>query len=51
MEGKGHDSIGRPKGLLDAITMVDVNIDVEDARVVQEELKDREDDVIYVAES
>lgn len=51
MEGKGHDSIGRPEGLLDAITMVNVNIDVEDTRVVQEELEDREDDVIYVAES
>ena len=51
MEGKGHDSIGRPEGLFDAIAVVDVNIDVEDTRVVQEELEDREDDVIYVAES
>lgn len=51
MEGKGHDAVGRPEGLLDTVTMVDVNIYVEDAWVVQEQLEDREDDVIYVAES
>ena len=51
MEGEGHDAIGRPEGLLNAVTMVNVNIDVEDARVVQEKLEDRENDIIYVTKS
>lgn len=45
VEGDGHDSVGRVKGLLDAITVVDVNVDIEDAFVEAEEFEDAEDDV------
>ena len=51
VEGEGHDAVGGPEGLLDAVAMVDVDVDVEDARVVQEELQDGEDDVVNVAEA
>lgn len=45
VEGTGHNSIGSVKGLLDAVAMVDVNVDVEDALLVPEELEDCEDNV------
>ena len=35
VEGKSHDAVGRPEGLFDAIAMVDVDVDVEDAGVVE----------------
>ena len=34
MEGDGHDSVCEVEGLLHAITMVDVDVDVQDSRVV-----------------
>lgn len=51
VEGEGHDAVGGPEGLLDAVAVVDVDVDVEDARVVAEELQDGEDDVVDVAEA
>lgn len=51
VEGEGHDAIGGPEGLFDAVAVVDVDVDVEDARVVDEELEDGEYDVVDVAES
>lgn len=47
----GHDSIGGVEGFFDAVTMVAVNIDVQDARVRSEELEDTEDDIIDVAKA
>lgn len=38
MEGEGHDSVGRPKGLFDPVAMVDIDVDVEDAGMVEEQL-------------
>ena len=50
VEGDAHDAIGGPEGLFDAVTVVDVDIDVEDTGVVTKELKDCEDNVVDVAE-
>ncbi|KAJ6264428.1 Chromatin modification-related protein png1 [Drechslerella dactyloides] len=51
VEGEGHDAVGGPEGLFDAVAVVDVDVDVEDARVVAEQLEDGQDDVIDVAEA
>lgn len=51
VEGEGHDAVGGPEGLLDAVAVVDVDVDVQDARVVAQELQDGEDDVVDVAEA
>lgn len=51
MEGEGHDTVGRPEGLLDTITMVYIYIDIKDPWVMQEELEDGEHDIVNVAES
>lgn len=51
VEGEGHDAVGGPEGLLDAVAVVDVDVDVEDARVVAQELEDGEHDVVDVAEA
>jgi hypothetical protein len=40
-----HDAIGGVEGFFDAITVVDINVNVEDARVEAEQLDDAEDDV------
>jgi hypothetical protein len=45
VEGHGHDAVGGVEGLLDAVAVVDVNVDVEDARVEAEQLDDAQDDV------
>ena len=41
----GHDSIGRVEGFLDSVSVVNVDVDVEDSFVVPEEFEDSEDDV------
>jgi hypothetical protein len=46
----GHDPVGRIECLLDAVSVVDVDVDVEDSFVIPEELEDAEDDVVDVAE-
>lgn len=46
----GHDAIGRVERLLDAVAVVDVNVNVQDALVVLEQLEDGQDDVVGVAE-
>ena len=51
VEGDGEDAVGGPKGLFDAVAVVDVDVDVHDARVQAEELQDTEDDVVDVAET
>ena len=50
MKAHGHDPIRREKGLLDAVAMVHVDVDVEDALVVLQELEDGEHNIINVAE-
>lgn len=45
VERGGHDAVGGVKGLFDAVAVVDVDVDVEDAGVVAEELEDGKDNV------
>ena len=40
MEGDGEHTVGRVKCLLDTVTVVAVNVDVDDAREVAEEVED-----------
>lgn len=45
VERAGHHPVGRVEGLLDAVAVVDVDVDVQDAGVVPQQLEDAEDDV------
>ena len=38
VEGEGHNAVGGPEGLFDAVSVMDVDVNVEDAWVVKEEL-------------
>lgn len=51
VEGDGEDAVCGPEGLLDAVAVVYVDVDVHDAWVVAEELEDTEDDIVDVAET
>jgi len=51
VEGDGEHAVGGPEGLLDAVAVVHVDVDVHDAGVVAEELQDAQDDVVDVAEA
>jgi hypothetical protein len=45
VEGHGHDSVGSVERLLDTVSVVYVNIDVEDSLLVPKQLKDTEYDI------
>lgn len=45
VERDGHDAIGRVESLLDAVAVVDVDVDVEDALLETQELEDGEHNV------
>ena len=47
----GHDAIGEIEGLLNAVAVVNVDVDVENARVPFQEFENGDDDVVHVAES
>lgn len=51
VEGAGEDAVGGVEGLFDAVTVVAVDVDVEDAGEGAEELEDAENDVVDVAEA
>jgi len=51
VEGDCEDAVCGPEGLLDAVAVVHVDVDVHDSRVVTKELQDAEDDVVDVAEA
>jgi hypothetical protein len=51
VERAGHDPIGGVERLLDAVTVVDVDIDVENALVVSQKLENPEDDVCKQSQS
>ena len=51
VEGEGEDAVGEVEGLLDAVAVVDVDVDVKHARMHLEQLKDRQHDVVRVAEA
>lgn len=47
---QGHDPTVPVEGFLDAVPVMHVNVNVEDAGVIREQLEDREDNVVDVAE-
>lgn len=51
VEANCHHPVGVVEGLLDPISMVHINIEIEHSRVELEELEDAEDDVVDVAEA
>ena len=51
VERERHDAISRPESLLYTVPMVYVDVDVKDARVVPQELQNREYDVVDIAEA
>jgi hypothetical protein len=46
-----HLPVGQVEGLLNAIAVVDVDVDVQHTRVVLEELQDGQDEIVHVAEA
>ena len=51
VQTESHDAVGAVEGLLDAVAVVDVDVDVQDAGVDLEQLEDGQDNVIDVAEA
>lgn len=51
MEGNSHHSVGIVECLLHSISVVDVNVQVENSGVNFQQLKNADDDVVNVAES
>lgn len=50
MEGHCADAVGSQERLLHPIPMVDVNVDVQHARMVLEQLQDCQHYVVHIAE-
>jgi hypothetical protein len=48
VEGDSHDSVGRVESLLDTVTVVNVDVNVEDSLLKAKELNNTENDV-YMA--
>lgn len=51
VEGDGHDPIGRVKGLLHPVPVVNVNVNVQDARMIFQQLQDGQVNVVDVAKT
>jgi hypothetical protein len=51
VERDGHDAVGRVEGLFDAVAVVHINVNVENALVEAEQLDDAENDVWKVSRS
>lgn len=51
VERYGQDLVSQHEGLLDAISMVDVYVNVQHPSVVLQQLQDRQHDVIDIAEA
>ena len=51
VEGDGHHAVGGVEGLLDAVAVVDVDVDVQHPLMLLEQLEDGEHDVVRVAEA
>jgi len=49
METNCHDAVGTVKGFLDTISMVDVNIDVQNTLVLLEQFQNGQNAIIDVA--
>ena len=51
VKAEGHDAIGAVERLLDAVPVVDVDVNVQDSGMDLEQFEDGKDDVVDVAES
>jgi hypothetical protein len=51
VKGDGHDSVGSVERFLNTVTMMNVNVDVENSLFKSEELDYTENDIIDVAKS
>mmetsp|Transcript_19563 Transcript_19563/g.49742 ORF Transcript_19563/g.49742 Transcript_19563/m.49742 type:complete len:489 (-) Transcript_19563:155-1621(-) len=51
VEGHGHDAVAHVERLLHAVAMVHVDVDVQHARVVAQQLQDGQHQVVHVAEA
>lgn len=51
MERASHDSISKVKGFLNTITMMDINIDIQDSLKSFEKFQNSENTVINIAKS
>jgi hypothetical protein len=45
VEGDGHNAIGGVKGLLDTVTVMDINVNVKDSLLESQKLKNAENDI------
>ena len=45
-----HDAVRSVKRLLNSVSMVHIDVNVEDARMVPQELENSKDDIVNVAE-
>jgi hypothetical protein len=50
VKAAGHDALGGVECLFDAVSVMAVDIDIEDARIRSKQLDDAQDDVVDVAE-
>ena len=50
METAGHNSVRRVERLFNAITMVTIDVDIQNARISAQEFNNAEDDIVDVAE-
>jgi hypothetical protein len=50
VEGAGHDSIGQVEGFLHAVSVVDIDIDIQHPLVSLQQLQDRKDAIVDIAE-
>jgi hypothetical protein len=50
METAGHNSVRRVERLFNAITMVTIDVDVQDARISAQEFDNAQDDIVDVTE-
>ena len=51
MKGDSHDAVSEVEGLLYSVAMVNIYVNVQHSRVVLEQLKNGNDNVVHVAES
>lgn len=51
VEADGHHAVRHVEGLLDAIAMMNVDVDVEHALVILQQLENGKDDVVSVTKS
>lgn len=50
VERARHDSIRRVEGFLDSVSVMHVDVNVKDPRMITQELEDSENDIVNVAE-